>query len=220
MTSAFTFDQTYFTFWVDSMSLGDHFLTMFVTDNNSCGAASGPLQPFQYFTVTKIYQNSAPTWVDIIPTQTLCILEGNRDIQLSNSMFSDLDVTDSHSWTQTNGCLFGVNISPSLVLTISDASSYSNDGYSCGVNLYVEDDDSYNGGVNPLQIVQSFSVYFNSCNYGPILDFFTSAYTLEVFEVFAFDIASFTDANSGDTHTISVICTPVAAFISFDSFTN
>ena len=135
-------------------------------------------------------------------------------------MFSDLDVTDSHSWTQTNGCMFGVNISPFLVLTISDASSYLDDGYSCGVNLYVEDDDSYNGGVNPLQIVQSFSVYFNSCNYEPILGSYTSAYTLEVFEVFTFDIASFTDANPGDTHTISVIFTPAAAFLSFDSLRN
>ena len=86
----------------------------------------------------------------MVPDQSICILEGNLEIQLYDSYYSDPDVNDSHTWFQTHGCTFGVDLSPTLLLAIEDANSYSYDGYACTVNLYVQDNDSENFGANPL----------------------------------------------------------------------
>ena len=65
MNPAFTFDSSDFIIDLDTLPIGTYNLRLRAFDNNSCGASIGMLSADDFFTVTLLYANNAPTWVTI-----------------------------------------------------------------------------------------------------------------------------------------------------------
>jgi len=66
MNPAFTFDSSNFIIDLDVLPIGTYNLRLRALDNNSCGASIGILSADDFFTITLLYANSAPTWVTIL----------------------------------------------------------------------------------------------------------------------------------------------------------